>query len=100
MVWNDRLLEDPYIPYANQDDRDAYDNWQMYLAECQQLQLSSQNIDPAALPAPETGLPQQRDRHAVEFFTQLLQAQNVNENKDQPQEVETQAGVVAPRPTP
>lgn len=97
MGWNDRLLEDPYIPYANQDDRDAYDNWQMYLAECQQMQLSSQNVDPAALPAPETELPQQRDRPAVEFFTQLLKAHNANENKDQSQESETQEDSARPQ---
>jgi hypothetical protein len=97
MGWNDRLLEDPYIPYANQDDRDAYDNWQMYLAECQQMQLSSQNVDPAALPAPEKELPQQRDRPAVEFFTQLLKTQNANENKDQSQESETQEDSARPQ---
>jgi hypothetical protein len=49
MGWNDRLPDDPYRPYESQDDRDAYDNWQMYLEHCRQEELTSQNIDPASV---------------------------------------------------
>ena len=52
MGWNDRLPEDPYIPYANQDDQDAYDNWQMYLESCRLEGLTSQNVDPATVLLP------------------------------------------------
>jgi hypothetical protein len=31
MGWNDRLPEDPYIPYESQADADAYENWRMYV---------------------------------------------------------------------
>jgi hypothetical protein len=58
MGWNDRLPEDPYIPYESQDDRDAYDNWAMYMeflrAEEEAGGLTSNNIQPGDLPVKET----------------------------------------------
>jgi len=55
MGWNDRLPEDPNIPYESPADRDAYDNWRMYVegllddAE-NESGLSSNNIRPGAEP--------------------------------------------------
>jgi len=51
MGWNDRLPEDPNIPYESQDDRDAYDNWAMYLdlLRAEGSGLSSNNVQPGAL---------------------------------------------------
>ena len=58
MGWNDRLPEDPNIPYESQDDRDAYDNWAMYIeymrAEEEAGGLTSNNIQPGDLPVKET----------------------------------------------
>ncbi|NDD53179.1 hypothetical protein EBZ39_04745 [bacterium] len=54
MGWNDRLFDDPYKPYESQEDRDAYDNWAMYV-ELSRLEaaagagLSSQTISPEQL---------------------------------------------------
>jgi hypothetical protein len=57
MGWNDRLPEDPYIPYENETDRDNYEAWHeymLYMAEQTESALkqetaglSSQNVDPA-----------------------------------------------------
>jgi len=63
MGWNDRVPDaPPYIPYENPADRDEYENWQMYLEYCRQHPeefggISSQNVDPAALPRPTTPRP-------------------------------------------
>lgn len=53
MGWNDRITDEPpYIPYERAEDRDAYDNWQLYLDYCrseleeQTSGLSSQNVEP------------------------------------------------------
>lgn len=52
MGWNDRLPEDPYIPFESEEDRTAYEEWHHYL-ECQLDEaeraagLSSSNINPA-----------------------------------------------------
>jgi hypothetical protein len=63
--WNDRIVdESPYIPYEAVNDRDDYENWQMYLEHCRQhpdelCELSSQNVNPADLqpePAPDLGV--------------------------------------------
>jgi len=58
MGWNDRLIDEPpYIPYERAEDRDAYDNWQLYLDYCrseleeQSGGLSSQNVEPGAEPS-------------------------------------------------
>jgi len=57
MGWNDRVPDEPpYIPYESATDRDAYDNWQLYLEYCRsELEehaggLSSQNIEPGTAP--------------------------------------------------
>jgi hypothetical protein len=57
MGWNDRVPDEPpYIPYERAEDRDAYDNWQLYLDYCRsELEehtggLSSQNVEPGAEP--------------------------------------------------
>jgi hypothetical protein len=57
MGWNDRVPDEPpYIPYERAEDRDAYDNWQLYLDYCRsELEehtggLSSQNVEPGAAP--------------------------------------------------
>lgn len=44
MGWNDRLLEDPYVPTEEINERDSHENWQMYLEYCRQEELASQNI--------------------------------------------------------
>ena len=31
MGWNDRLPEDPYWPFQNEEDRQTYEDWQLYL---------------------------------------------------------------------
>jgi len=57
MGWNDRVPDEPpYIPYESAEDRDAYENWQLYLDYCrseldeQSGGLSSQNVAPGAEP--------------------------------------------------
>lgn len=53
MGWNDRLPEDPNIPYESAQDRDDYDAWSEYVETCRIEAeaaaggLTSQNIDPA-----------------------------------------------------
>lgn len=59
MGWNDRLPEDPFIPYENETDRDNYEAWQEYLVylaaqtetalDADTAGLTSQNIDPVSL---------------------------------------------------
>ena len=34
MGWNDRLPEDPNIPYESAQDRDDYDAWSEYVEAC------------------------------------------------------------------
>lgn len=50
MGWNDREREDPYLP----SEEDSYEGWLKYSEELraadEQSGLTSQNIDPAALP--------------------------------------------------
>lgn len=53
MGWNDRVPDEPpYIPYESAEDRDAYENWQLYLEYCRSALdeqgggLSSQTIAP------------------------------------------------------
>jgi hypothetical protein len=74
MGWNDHLLDNPYVPYENPRDREDYENWQMYLEECQRLGLTSQNIDPAAQPAqpPATEKSGIAGRRCIEFFNEVL----------------------------
>lgn len=57
MGWNDRVPDEPpYTPYESAADRDAYDNWQLYLEYCRnELEeyrggLSSQNVQPGIEP--------------------------------------------------
>lgn len=61
MGWNDRVIDEPpYIPYERAEDRDSYDNWQLYLEYCrselaeQSGGLSSQNVEPGELTARST----------------------------------------------
>lgn len=56
MGWNDRLPEDPFIPYESEKDRDDYEAWHMYLAMRaeemlaeENAGLTSQNIAPIPL---------------------------------------------------
>lgn len=53
MGWNDRVTDEPpYIPYERAEDRESYENWQLYLEYCrdeieaQTSGLSSQNVEP------------------------------------------------------
>lgn len=84
MGWNDRLPEDPNIPYASQDDRDAYDNWAMYMeflrAEEEAGGLTSNNIQPGDLPAlaPET-------QENVEILARLSELTLKTERKNEDQ---------------
>lgn len=50
MGWNDRLPEDPYIPFESEEDRTAYEEWLHYLEsqladEEQAAGLTSANIE-------------------------------------------------------
>lgn len=52
MGWNDRLPEDPFIPYENQKDRDDYEAWHAYVESCRLEKeggLTSQNVTPDRL---------------------------------------------------
>jgi hypothetical protein len=56
MGWNDRLPEDPYIPTESYYERQEYEAWMEYLESQKSPEnpaggLSSQNIDPAAIPS-------------------------------------------------
>lgn len=58
MGWNDRAIDEPpYIPYERAEDRDSYENWQLYLEYCrselaeQSGSLSSQNVEPGTVRA-------------------------------------------------
>ena len=69
MGWNDRLPEDPNIPYESAADRDAYDEWHHYLESCRQEELSglsSQNVDPGAL------VPKVRENPALTALRELV----------------------------
>ena len=83
MGWNDRLHEDPNIPYESQDDSDAYENWAMYMealrAEEEAGGLTSNNIQPGDLPAIV-----QETQDSVEILARLreLTAQIVRNNED------------------
>ena len=64
MGWNDRVIDEPpYIPYERAEDRDSYDNWQLYLEYCrselaeQSGGLSSQNVEPGELTTRSTPAP-------------------------------------------
>lgn len=64
MGWNDRVIDEPpYSPYERAEDRDSYDNWQLYLEYCrselaeQSGGLSSQNVEPGELTARSTPAP-------------------------------------------
>jgi hypothetical protein len=56
MGWNDRLPDDPNIPYESAQDRDDYDAWSEYVESCRIEAeaaaggLTSQTVDPAAPP--------------------------------------------------
>lgn len=63
MGWNDRLPEDPFIPFANEKDRDDYEAWNTYVEEChaKETGLTSQNVTPDQLiKQEETGKISQR----------------------------------------
>jgi hypothetical protein len=42
--WNDRLPEDPYIPYQNQSDCDAYEAYAAYVDSCRQNKARKTDI--------------------------------------------------------
>lgn len=56
MGWNDRLPEDPNIPYDSAQDRDDYDAWSEYVEACRIEAeaaaggLTSQTVDPTVPP--------------------------------------------------
>lgn len=61
MGWNDRLPEDPFIPFENEKDRDDYEAWHTMTDEyrANETGLTSQNVTPDQLtkkqkPAPAT----------------------------------------------
>jgi hypothetical protein len=68
MGWNDRLPKDLNIPFAEEQDRRAYEEWHHYMLECQRLEeaegagLTSANLqlplqDVVPLPTPEVARP-------------------------------------------
>lgn len=68
MGWNDRLPEDPHIPYESAQDRDDYDAWAEYVELCRvdaAAGLTSQNIDPATLKSAATNNPEQPNRSPI-----------------------------------
>lgn len=60
MGWNDRLHEDPYTPFFNEQDRIEYEEWQQYLLACSQLDADCRgpSTEDVKLPEVETTQPQ------------------------------------------
>jgi hypothetical protein len=83
MGWNDRLPEDPNIPYESAQDRDDYDAWAEYVefcrieAESAAGGLTSQTVDPAQ---PQLSKP---DVHEIQTRTaiELLLAKFIGKEK-------------------
>lgn|GEM_PF-4531491 len=80
MGWNDRVPDNPpYIPYERAEDRDSYDNWQLYLEYCrgeldeQTGGLSSQNVEPGtAHTQPVTATPRWSMRRLLTKLKELV----------------------------
>lgn len=85
MGWNDRLPEDPYIPYESQDDRDAYDNWAMYMeflrAEEAAVGLTSNNIQPGDAAANKPAEISKKDVELLDRLSDLLKKYRQTNNE-------------------
>lgn len=74
MGWNDRLPEDPHIPYESAQDRDDYDAWAEYVEFCraeeEKAGLTSQTIDPKDRhpPLSRPNHPEKPDRSMFDKF--------------------------------
>ena len=72
MGWNDRLPEDPNIPYESPQDRDDYDAWAEYLEACRAEEagsgLTSQTVDPRRPKLSKPNLSEISTRSAIELF--------------------------------
>lgn len=86
MGWNDRLLEDPYVPSSEYyRDRDAYEAWLEYRATLtQDTGLSSQNIDPAMLSKTTKRTPESTRRNIVARVWEKIFGQNAEQNEELP----------------
>lgn len=92
MGWNDRLPENPNIPYESQDDRDAYDNWAMYSEMLHDEEatggLTSNNIQPGAVSEPllarGSSKEMQNDAGVLDRLRELVKqtAAQTNENEN------------------
>lgn len=73
MGWNDRLPEDPNIPYESPQDRDDYDAWAEYVEACRieaetAAGLTSQTVDPALPKLSKPNALEAQTRAAIELF--------------------------------
>ena len=71
MGWNDRLPEDPNLPYESAQDRDDYDAWAEYVESCRIEAaggLTSQNVDPGRPKLSKSNDVETATRSAIELF--------------------------------
>jgi hypothetical protein len=74
MGWNDRLPEDPNIPYESPQDRDDYDAWAEYVEACRleaetaAAGLTSQTVDPRRPKLSKPDAVEKQTRSAIELF--------------------------------
>jgi hypothetical protein len=74
MGWNDRLPEDPNIPYESAQDRDDYDAWAEYVEACRIEAeaaaggLTSQTVDPARPQLSKPDAQEIQTRTAIELL--------------------------------
>ena len=74
MGWNDRLPEDPNIPYESAQDRDDYDAWSEYVEACRIKAeaaaggLTSQTVDPRRPKLSKSSSPEIPDRLELDKF--------------------------------
>jgi hypothetical protein len=74
MGWNDRLPEDPNIPYESAQDRDDYDAWSEYVeacrieAEAEVGGLTSQTVNTQPPKLLKSNASEALPRSAIELF--------------------------------
>jgi hypothetical protein len=74
MGWNDRLPEDPNIPYESPQDRDDYDAWAEYVEACRleaettAAGLTSQTVDPGRSKLSKSNAAENATRAAIDLF--------------------------------
>lgn len=84
MGWNDRVENNPYEPYPDYTEQDHYEAWMHYQEVCRQAGgISSQNIDPAAVPHPAKNLVLSRFIFRLLGFSGDQETQKENQNTHQ-----------------